>query len=54
MPEGMTQAVAAGTALRIEGGACLDLTLCTVVYTGITRVKSISPSGAVTSQEGSV
>jgi hypothetical protein len=50
MPEGLSQAVATGTALRLEGGAALDLTLRSVVYTGMIGVKHISPDGKVTAQ----
>jgi hypothetical protein len=47
MPEGLTEAIAAGTALQLEGGESLDLTLRTVVYSGLTGVKRISPVGEV-------
>lgn len=48
IPEGLAEAVAAGTALRLEGGASLDLTLRTVVVEGITGVADISMDGEVT------
>jgi hypothetical protein len=52
MPESLTEAIAAGTALHLEGGASVDLTLRTVVYQGATGVHNISPHGEVTSKEG--
>jgi hypothetical protein len=51
MPEGLNEAIAAGTALCLEGGASTDFTLHTVVYEGITRVKGISPHGEVEPKE---
>ena len=53
MPEGLNEAIAAGTALYLEGGASLDLTLRTIVYEGITRVDSITPDGKVNPKEES-
>jgi hypothetical protein len=47
IPEGLTQAISAGTALRLEGGASLELTLRTVVYEGIEEVTDISLDGEV-------
>lgn len=51
IPEGLAQAVAAGTALRLEGGASLSLTLKTIVYTGISGVRHIAPDGTVLPKE---
>jgi hypothetical protein len=48
MPEGLSHSVQAGTALALDGGASLDLSFKTVVYTGITGVAQISPDGEVT------
>ena len=51
MPEGLNEAIAAGTALYLEGSASMDLTLRTIVYEGITRVESITPGGEVMPRE---
>jgi hypothetical protein len=51
MPEGLNEAIAAGTALYLEGGVSMDFTLHTVVYEGITRVKCITSHGEVMPQE---
>jgi len=47
MPEGLKNAIAAGTALHLDGGASIDLTLRTIVYEGVTGVENISPAGEV-------
>jgi len=47
IPEGLAQAVAAGTALRLAGGASLELTLRTVVYEGHEGVQRITADGTV-------
>ncbi|OQY92230.1 MAG: hypothetical protein B6D39_04935 [Anaerolineae bacterium UTCFX2] len=47
IPEGLSDAVQAGTALRLDGGASLELNFKTVVYSGIAGVAHISPDGEV-------
>jgi hypothetical protein len=50
-PEGLAEAAAAGRALRLEGGASLDLTLKTVVFRGAGGVTRIDPDGTIVPRE---
>ncbi len=51
IPEGLDEAIQAGTALTLDGGASLELSLKTVVFTGMAGVAHISPQGEVTPRQ---